>query len=76
MVRILSKENNHPLLVGVHTCTDTMKISVMFIQEDENRSTSRFIHATADHIPKDASSYHRDTCSTMFIVSLCTISRN
>ena len=53
-----------------------MEITVVVPQEAENRSTSRLSTLLLGIYPKDASSYYRDTCSTMFIVALFIIVRN
>ena len=44
--------NTLSLLVGVQTCTGTMKIRVVIPQEDGNQSTSRSSYTTIGHIPK------------------------
>ena len=46
------KENTHPLLMGVQTCTVTMEISVAVHQKDTNQSTLRPSYTTLGHIPK------------------------
>lgn len=56
-----SKVNTQPLLIGVETYKATMEISVVFLQEDINISTSRSSYTTPGHIPTT------QTCfSTMF----------
>jgi hypothetical protein len=45
-------------------------------QKIGNQSTSRPRFTTPGHMPKDAPLYHKDICSTMFIVALFIIARN
>jgi hypothetical protein len=52
------------------------KISVAVPQKVGNQSTSRSSYTMLGHIPKQCSSYHRDTCSTMFIVAFFMKARN
>ena len=53
-----------------------MEITVAVPQEAGNRSTSRSSTLLLGIYPKDASSYYRDTRSTMFISALFIIVRN
>ena len=53
-----------------------MDISVTILQEDRNRSTSKPAIQLLGIYPKDASSYHRDSCSAMFTAALFVIVRN
>jgi hypothetical protein len=55
-----------------------MDISVVVPQEERSQSTSRsrLSYTTLGHIAKDALSYHRDTCSVMFVGALFIIVRN
>lgn len=44
------KKNSHPVLVGVHTCTATMKVSLEDPWEDFKRSTPRFNYTIHGHM--------------------------
>ena len=75
-LRMWSKENMPPLLVGVQICTVSMEISIA-------ASSKMGINILQDPAitllviyPKDASSYHRDACSTMLTAVLLIIKRN
>lgn len=68
-----SKENTPQLLVGVQTCTATMGINMVVPQKSGNQSASRPSYNTLGHIPKDTPSYHKNSCSTVFIVALFLI---
>ena len=52
LVRMWSKQNTLPLLVGVQTHIGTMKISVVIPQKDGNQPTSKSSCITLGHIPK------------------------
>jgi hypothetical protein len=76
LVRIWSKGNTPQLLVGVQTCTDTMDINMMVppkvqIHQHQGPATSLM-----GIYPKEVSPYHKDICSTMFIVAVFKIVRN
>ena len=62
-----SKGKTRPLLVGVQTHITTMKTNMEAPQKTGNQSTSRSTYTTLGKIPKDALSYHRDTCTIMFM---------
>lgn len=49
---MLGKGQNHPLLIGLQTCTATVEISKAVPQEAVNRSTSRSSYNISGHIPK------------------------
>lgn len=68
--KIWSKETTHSLLVAMWTPTATMEISVVVPQEVGNQFISRFSISLLGINPKDASTYHRDTCLTMVIATL------
>ncbi|KAL6034385.1 hypothetical protein STEG23_017379 [Scotinomys teguina] len=70
-----SKRNTSPLLVGMQIGTTTLESSMANPQKIGNHSSSRPSHTTLGHIPKNAQSYHKDTCSTMFIAALFVIAR-
>ena len=73
--RLGSKGNTSSLLVGVQTCLATLEIRMVVSQKIGNQSISRFRNTTLGDIPKDAHSYHKDICSTVFIVALFTITK-
>ena len=52
-VRMWSKENTHPLLVGVCVCIVTMEISVVVPQKNINQSFSRSSYSTLGPIHKE-----------------------
>ena len=53
--------------------TDTMEISAVVSQEDGSQDPAIPLLGI---YPKEASFYHRDTCSTIFTVALFIIARN
>ena len=59
---------------GVHTCTAIMEINMWVPLKDGNLSQDPAIPLSATY-PKDTSSYHKDTCLTIFIVPLFIIAR-
>lgn len=76
LVRMWSKGNTHPSLVGLYSCSATMKISMAIPQEfGINLPQDLYIQLLYIH-PKDIPSYHKNTCSTMLIADLLIISRN
>jgi hypothetical protein len=66
------------LLGGVQTCTDALEVIMMVPQKIGNGSTSRprYTIPLLGIFPKDAPSYHKDTCSAMFKTALFIIARN
>jgi hypothetical protein len=52
LVRMWSKGNTPPFLVGVPTCTTTLEINLAFSHKTGNNSTSRSIYTIPGHIPK------------------------
>ncbi|KAL6047238.1 hypothetical protein STEG23_021923, partial [Scotinomys teguina] len=70
-----SKRNTPPLLVGMQIGTTTLESSMANSQKIGNHSSYRPSHTTLGHIPKECQSYHKDTCSTMFIAALFVIAR-
>jgi len=71
LVRMWRKRNTPPLLVGLQTGTTTLEISLEVPQ--------KIRHSTIPLLgiyPKDAPTYNKDTCSTMFIASLFIIARS
>ena len=76
LIRMCSKRNTHPLLLGVQTSTANVKIYVVIPQQDRNKSTQDLAMRFFGIYPKDLSSYHRDTNSTMIIPTLFIVSSN
>ena len=74
--RMWNKGNTPSLLVGLQTWTATMKINMVVPQKIGNWSTSQpsYIPLLGTY-PNDTPSYHKDSCSTMSIVSLLIIAR-
>jgi hypothetical protein len=70
------KRNTPPLLVGLETGTTTLKISLLIPQIIGHSTTSGPNYTTPGHIPKNAPTYNKDTCSTMFIAALFIIARS
>jgi len=65
-----------PLLVGVRTCTDTVEINMAVPQKVVIHLSQDPAIPLLSNSPMDASSYLKDTCSTMFIAALFIITRN
>ena len=59
---------------GAHTCTAITEINMWGPLKDGNLSQDPAIPFSATY-PKDTSSYHKDTCSTIFTVSLFIIAK-
>ena len=67
--------NTHPLLVGMQTCATTLEISVADFQEiGINLSQDPAIPLLGIY-PRDAQSYYKSICSTMFKAALFVIAR-
>ena len=69
--KMWSKGNTLPLLVGMHTCTTTLEINmvVFFEKLGINLPQDPTISLLGIY-PKDAQSYYKDICSTMFVTAL------
>ncbi|EDL82604.1 rCG53348 [Rattus norvegicus] len=52
LVRLWSKGNTPPLLLGVQPCSITLEINLVVSQKIGNSSTSRHRYTTPWHIPK------------------------
>jgi hypothetical protein len=52
LLKMWSKRNSPPLLVGVQTCTTILEINLVVSQKVGSRSTSRPSYTTPGHIPK------------------------
>jgi hypothetical protein len=82
LARMWRKRNTPPLLVGLQACKTTLKISLADPREDGHCATSRpsystlYIKYILSKYTKEAPSYHKDTCSIMFIAALFIMSRN
>jgi hypothetical protein len=64
---------NTPLLpVGVQTCTTTLEINLAVSQKNSQDPVIVLLGI----YPKDAPTFHKDSCSTMFIAVLFVIARN
>jgi hypothetical protein len=75
LLRIWSKGNN-PLLVGMQTCKPCWKTTWKFLRNFGIVLPQDPAIPLLGIYPNDASPYHKDTCSTMFIAALFTIARN
>ena len=65
------------IAVGVQTYTATMEISVAEFLSKMEIDLLQDLAVSLFHInPKEVLFYHRDTCSTMFIVTVFIIVRN
>jgi hypothetical protein len=74
LARMWRKRNTPPLLVGLQADTTTLGISFQFLRKLDivlpEDPAIPFIY------PKDAPTYNKDTCSTMFIAALFIIARS
>ena len=73
--KMWAKGNTSPLLVGVQTGTAPLDISMAVSQKIGKQPTSRPSNTNFGYIPKDAQSYHKDMCPTMFIAASFVIVR-
>jgi hypothetical protein len=73
LVRMWRKRNTPPLLVGLQACTTTLEITMTIPQKIGPEDPA--IPVLGIH-PKDAPTYNKDTCSTVFIVALFIIARS
>ena len=71
----VKKEEHSSIAGGTVTWTTTLEISVAVPQKIGHSSTRRSSNTTPGHIPRDASTCNKDTCSTMFIEALFIITR-
>ena len=76
MAEMWRKRNlEEPTLLVEYTLTQPLRKSTCGVPlKDGNLSQHPAIPLSATY-PKDTSSYHKDTCSTIFIVSLFIIAR-
>jgi len=70
------RTNTPQLLVGLQADTTTLEISLVVPQKITHSTTGGPSYTTPVYIPKDASTYNKDTCSTMFIAALFIIARS
>jgi hypothetical protein len=70
LARMWRKRNTLPLLVGLQACTTTLEISLVVPRKIGHSIPLLGIY------PKDAPTYNKDTCSTMFIAALFIIARS
>lgn len=70
LVKIWSKGNTQSYLVEMQICITIMEIYVLVRGELGNQSIRSSSYSILGHIPKDGSSYHRDTWSIMLIICL------
>jgi hypothetical protein len=68
LARMWRKRNTPPLLVGLQTGTTTLEISLAVPQVPSIPLLGIY--------PKEATTYSKDTCSTMFITTLFIIDRS
>ena len=73
--RMWGKGNTPPLLVGVQTGTAALEISMWIFRKLENNLPQDPAIPLLGIYPKDAQSYHKGMCSTMFIAVLFIIAR-
>jgi hypothetical protein len=70
LARMWRKRNTPPLLVGLQVGTTTLEINLATPQKNENSSLNEDPAIPLLGIyPKDAPTYNKDTCSTMFIAA-------
>jgi hypothetical protein len=74
--RIWNKGNTPPLLVGWQTCTATLEINFVVSQKTGEVLLQDTAISLLGIYSKDTLSYHKDTCSTIFIVALFIIARS
>ena len=70
------KRNTPPLLVGLHAGTTTLEISLAIPQKFDIELPEDSAIPLLGMYPKDAPTYNKETCSTMFIVALFIIARS
>jgi hypothetical protein len=76
LVRMWSKGNTPPLLVGVQTLLAIMGINITVSQKVGNPSTPRPSYTNHSWTYTQRIPCPKDTCSTMFIAALFIIARN
>ena len=68
--RMWSKGNTHPLMLGMQICTITFEISMRVSQKTQDPGIPLLVI-----YPKDAISYYKCICTTLFIATLFLITR-
>ena len=68
--RMRSKWNTPRLLVGLKTCIATLEISMAVSQRSGINLTQDPVIPLLDIYPKNAQSYHNNTCPIIFIAAL------
>jgi hypothetical protein len=71
----VEKGEQAPLLLGFHAGTTTLEISLVVPQKTGYCTENPAIPFLGIY-PKDAPTYNKDTCSTMFITALFIIARS
>jgi hypothetical protein len=74
--RMWIKRNTPPLLVGLQTGTTTLEINLETAQYLEIDLPKDPAIPLLGIYPKVAPSFHRGTCSTMFVVALFVVARS
>jgi hypothetical protein len=62
----VDKEVNSSIVGGLQASTTTLEISQAVPQKIGHSTTGRSSNTSPRHIPKDAPTGNKDTCSTMF----------
>jgi hypothetical protein len=70
------KRNTPPLFVVLQASTNTLEISLAIPQKIGHSTTREHNYITPVHILKNASTYNKDTCSTMFRAASFIIARS
>jgi hypothetical protein len=76
LTRMWRKRNTPPLLVGLHTCTTTLEISLVVPQKIGHSTTRRSSNTSPGIYPEVFPTGNKETCSTMFIAALFIIARS
>jgi hypothetical protein len=63
------EKEEHSSVVGMQAGSTTLEISLVVPQKIGHNTTRGPSSTTPGHIPKNAPTYNKDTCSTMFIAS-------
>jgi hypothetical protein len=72
----LRKRNTPPLLVGLQSGTATLEITLVVPRNIGHSTTWGPSNTAPVHIPEDAPTCNKETCSTMFIAALLVIARS
>jgi len=70
LARMWRKRNTPPFLVGLQTGTTILEISLRFLRKLYVELPKDPVIPLLGMYPKDAPTYKKDTCSTMFIAAL------